>query len=182
MGVRKGMAVMRHGRALAALAAGLVLLIAGCDSSTGGEATPSKEPVELFVPCEGISDDLVRQAGGDPATEESGIAGVHQTGMEICMWTAPWYFIGVFSWDLSFDKLRSDSRYAEFTDATVGDRNGLQFREVSDSRRERCDVAVSAAQGSISVNIDKMESVPNPEDPCVTATRVASLFAPQLPR
>lgn len=169
-------------RGCAVLAVGLVLLIAACDSSTGGTATPSKEPVKLFVPCEGISDDLVRQAGGDPATEESGIAGVHQTGMEICMWTAPWYFISVFSWGHTFDDLRKDSRYFEFEDVLVADRAGMKFREVADSRRERCDVAVSAAQGSISMSIGKMSTRPNPEDPCVTAARVAAIFLPQLPK
>lgn len=169
-------------RGCAVLAAGLVLLIAGCDSNTVGEATPSKEPVKLFVPCEGISDDLVRQAGGDPATEESGIAGVHQTGMEICSWKGPWYFITVYSWDKTFDALRKDERYFEFADTEAAGRDALQFREVSDSYRERCDVALRVPQGSISVNIGMMSSKPNPEDPCVTAKRVATVLEPQLPK
>ena len=175
------MAALRAWKALGLLAAGLSLAIAGCGSSSGGEATPTKEPVKLFVPCDGISDDLVQKAGADPASEESGIAGVHQTDMEICSWKASGYYINLYSWPKTFDDLRSDSRYRDFVETEVNGRKAVQFREASDTLAERCDIALSARQGSISINIQKTLSEPSPEDPCVTANRSARTLVAQLP-
>ena len=175
------MASKRAWRAFVVLAAVLMLVTAGCDSSSGNEAKPTNEPAKLFVPCDGISDDAIRAAGADPATEESGIAGVHQTDLEICTWSGPGYYLNVYSWPKSIGDLRNDDRYREFEDRTVAGRQAVQFREASDDLRDLCDVAVASAQGSISVNIDKFGSAPSPEDPCVIANRTAEVFAAQFP-
>lgn len=176
------MAATRAWRAFVVLAAGLVLVTAGCDSRSGNEATPTKEPVKLFVPCDGISDDAVRAAGADPATEEKDIAGVHQTDLEICAWEAPGYYVNVYSWPKSFEELRKDSRYTEFEDRSIAGRPVLEFREVSDSRRERCDMAFGAEQGSVSVNVQQTELEKMPEDPCVAAERAAAALASEIPK
>lgn len=173
--------MLRARKALGLLAVGLVLATAGCDSSSGGEAKPTTEPVKLFVPCDGISDDVVRQAGADPATEDRDIAGVHQTDMEICSWKGAGYFLVVYSWPHSLGQLRADADYTGFEDKVVSGRRVLQFRQAADSYNEDCDIAFSAAQGSISVGVQRTDSKMSPDDPCATATRLAEVLAPEIP-
>lgn len=175
------MAATRAWRAFVVLAAGLVLVTAGCDSSSGNEATPTKEPVKLFVPCDGISDDAVRAAGADPATEQKDIAGVHQTGFEICSWRAPWYFVNVYSTVNTVGEVQNNPDNARFRDVDVSGRKAIEYHKVTDQRVEGCELAFEAKQGAILVTVDKMSTQPNPEDPCVTVARAAGAILADLP-
>ena len=92
---------MAHRLKLMLLAAAALPGLVACGSSTSRTPSASSETsaaqVKLFDPCTGIPDSALTTAGVDPATKESGIAGVHQSGWEICNWKGAKYYVTVFS-------------------------------------------------------------------------------------
>ncbi|MCP2291658.1 DUF3558 domain-containing protein [Nocardia amikacinitolerans] len=155
----------------------------GCvDNTSGSPTTTSTAAAALFNPCTGISDDVVRAAGADPATEESGIAGVHQPGWEICGWTAKTYFITVFSTGRTVEEFESKPGNVEFQDVTVAGRPGRQFKVEGASKDDLCDVLFPAAQGVVQLRIENKASTDGAEDPCAVLYRVGESMVPTFPR
>ncbi|MGW5141683.1 DUF3558 domain-containing protein [Nocardia beijingensis] len=169
----------------AALTAGLLiagLASAGCDSA-GGTPTASSSsaaPAALFDPCSGISDDVLRGAGVDPASKESGIAGVEQSGWKICKWRGPAYAISVYSTGKPVSEFETKPGNIAFRDVTIAGRQGREFR--SEGWQTQCNAVFPAAQGSLQLQILGRLSIDHPEDPCTVLARVGEKIVPVLPK
>jgi ABC-type glycerol-3-phosphate transport system substrate-binding protein len=163
-----------------ALATGVV----GCGDTTDGSPTTATSPStqSLYNPCTGIPDDALRAAGVDPATEEAGIAGVPQSGWEICGWDGPQYFITVFSTSRTVSEFERKPGNIEFQDVTVGGRQGRQFRVAGASKNLACDVLFPASQGVLQLRILNRAGVDGLDDPCAVLYRVGGSIVPAFPR
>ncbi|MBF6078838.1 DUF3558 domain-containing protein [Nocardia beijingensis] len=165
---------------IGALATGTV----GCEDTTTGLPTTGSTTTAtqaLFNPCTGIPDEALRAAGVDPATEESGIAGVHQSGWEICNWDGPKYFITVFSTGRTVAEFEKKPGNVDFQDVTVAGRQGRQFRVEGASKYLDCDVLFPAAQGVVQLKVLNRAGMDGLEDPCVILRRVGISIVPALP-
>lgn len=137
----------------------------------------------MFNPCTGIPDDVLRSAGVDPATEESGIAGVHQHGWEICSWNAKKYSITVYSTWRTVAEFEKKPGNVDFQDVTVAGRQGRQFRVAGASKHLDCDVVFPTSQGGVlQLQILGNVSEDNPEDPCAVLYRAGESIVPVLPK
>ncbi|WSG63281.1 DUF3558 domain-containing protein [Nocardia sp. NBC_01730] len=163
------------------LASGVV----GCGDTTSGSPTTNTTTTTakaLFNPCTGISDDALRAAGVDPATEEAGIGGVHQSGWEICSWRGPKYFVTVFSTSRTVSEFERKPGNVEFEDVTVAGRQGRQFRVEGASKNLDCDVLFAASQGVVQLRVQNRAGQDNLENPCTVLYRVGDSIVPALPR
>ncbi|WP_181719179.1 DUF3558 domain-containing protein [Nocardia gipuzkoensis] len=163
-----------------ALATGAV----GCgDTTNGSPTTGSSTPAAqtLFNPCTGIPDDALRSAGVDPATEEPGIAGVHQSGWEICTWKNRRYHFTVFSTGRSVSEFENKPGNVEFKDVTIAGRVGRQFRVEGASKDLDCDVIFPASQGVLQLRILNNAVLDDLENPCTILSRVGEAIVPVLP-
>jgi hypothetical protein len=153
------------------------LVLAGCGSETvAGEAeavgTGAGEPV--FSPCDDIPDEALRSVGVDPA-------GVKQPGWKICSWNKGPQFLGVFATTRSMDEVRANKNNEEFTQVSVGDRRGMTYREVADTDRRSCDVAIESGNGVVLIQMSTLGRDPLVEEPCAAATRAASVLLLYVP-
>lgn len=178
-------------RAVAALVAVVWSLSAvGCGSTTDGKpveatsrsATATDEPAGLFDPCTEISDDLLRQMGVDPASEESGIAGVAFEDWKICGWDANWYSLSIYSSARTIDELRRNSSVTEFREVRVAQRAALEYRTKSDRPIDDCFVGFPVPGGVIEVQVLAKYLEPMQEEPCVVAGRDVNILDDVLPR
>jgi hypothetical protein len=163
-----------------ALATGVV----GCGDTTNGSPTTATSPnaQSLFNPCTGIPDEALRAAGVDPATEEAGIAGVHQSGWEICSWKGPKYSITVYSTGRTVAEFERKPGNVDFKDVVVAARQGRQFRVEGASKNLDCDVLFPAAQGVVQLATMNRAGQDDLEDPCAVLDRVGESIVPVLPR
>ncbi|UAK35719.1 DUF3558 domain-containing protein [Nocardia asteroides] len=170
---------------LTLLVGALTTGVVGCgDTTNGSPTTGSSSTAEqaLFDPCTGIPDEALRTAGVDPATEEAGIAGVHQSGWEICNWDGPKYFISVFSTRRTVAEFERKPGNVEFQDVSVGGRPGRQFRVEGASKYLDCDVLFPATQGVLQLKVLNRAGANGLEDPCAVLYRVGTSIVPALPR
>ncbi|WP_084823842.1 DUF3558 domain-containing protein [Nocardia beijingensis] len=165
---------------IGALATGTV----GCEGTTTGSPTTGSSTSAtqaLFNPCTGIPDDALRAAGVDPASEESGIAGVHQSGWEICAWDGPKYFITVYSTSRTVAEFEHKPGNVEFRDVTVAGRQGRQFKVEGASKNLGCDVLFPASQGVVQLSVLNRAGMDGLDDPCSVLYRVGQSIVPSLP-
>lgn len=162
---------------------GAGLLLAGCGSGSASgdadvEGTAAGEPV--FSPCDDIPVDLLQVAGVDPATAERDIDGVKQPGWNRCRWTADGFSLTVFATTRSISEIRANDRNTDFIDYKVAGRNALAYRETSDLKRERCDVAMASDGGASIVRINVYRADAQ-SVPCEQALRLATVLSPSIP-
>ncbi|MFE6920301.1 DUF3558 domain-containing protein [Nocardia sp. NPDC057663] len=173
---RAGTAVVVAGLAVA----GLV----GCDSgetSSKGMTTTAK-PV-LWNPCTEISDDALRAAGVDPASEEIGAGGVPQSGWEICGWDGPDYSLTVYTTSKTIGYFEEKPGNIDFTDVTIADRQGRQFRVQGDTRNLWCDVVFPSNQGVVQLAVGNSPIADGPlEEPCEYLQRAGAVLVPAFPK
>nr|WP_280193621.1 DUF3558 domain-containing protein [Nocardia farcinica] len=164
-------------------AAAVVPVLGACGGTTSGTATTSTSAAEvaLWNPCTEIPDDLLRQAGVDPAVVESGVAGVHQSGWEICTWRGPTYSMAVYSSTRSVQEIREKPGNTDFRDVQIGGRQGVEYRVAGASRDLDCDIVFPASQGMVSIRIGNSALVDNPQDPCRLVNKAAEILVPVLP-
>ncbi|MGK8525436.1 DUF3558 domain-containing protein [Nocardia asteroides] len=163
-----------------ALATGVV----GCGDTTNGSPTTGADTTAaqtLFDPCTGIPDDALRAAGVDPVTEEVGVAGVPQSGWEICNWEGSRYFVSVFSTGRTVSDFENKPGNVDFEDVTVAGREGRQFKVEGASKDLLCDVLFPARQGVLQLRVSNKASIDSPEDPCAILYRVGDSIVPVLP-
>lgn len=177
---------MAHRWKLMLLAVAVLPGLVACGSSKSGNPSASSEtsaaPVKLFDPCTGIPDSALTAAGVDPATKESGIAGVHQSGWEICNWKGSKYYVTVFSTARTVAEFEHKEGNVDFQDVTVAGRKGRQFKVAGASKDLGCDVLFPAAQGVLQLRVLNKASLDNPEDPCKELYRVGDAIVPVLPQ
>ncbi|WP_435593449.1 DUF3558 domain-containing protein [Nocardia sp. bgisy118] len=168
---------------LALCAAVLVPGVAACGGSTEGAATTSTSAAQaaLWNPCTEVPDDLLRQLSVDPGTEESGVAGVPQSGWEICKWSGQKYFLTVYSTGRTLQEVRDKPGNIELSDVRIGTRSGTEYRVEGASKDRNCDIVFSAQQGAVSLRIGNRLSDANPQDPCGLARQAAEVLAPIFP-
>ncbi|MFI2478492.1 DUF3558 domain-containing protein [Nocardia xishanensis] len=167
------------------LAAAVVAVVAACGGTTEGSPSTSSSAAEapLFNPCTGIPDDVLRSARVDPATEESGIAGVHQHGWEICSWDSKEFMLTVFSTRRTVEEFEKKPENIEFEDVTVAGRAGRQFKVEGTSKDLGCDVLFPVSpRGVVQLRILNRISRDNREDPCAVLYRVGESLVPVFPK
>ncbi|WP_084461011.1 DUF3558 domain-containing protein [Nocardia kruczakiae] len=174
--------------ATAVLAAAAVLVGAGCSSSTSGTASPeTSDPkvatAALWDPCTQVTDDVLRQAGMDPATRAVNIGGVPVDGWKLCSWHDNpdyYYTLGVWSSIFTIDDLKKKSDNIDFQEVTVAGRKGFQYRTASDKNGTNCYVAFPGSRGTFEVSMYNMSSRAA-EPPCSHAISAASALVPLFP-
>ncbi|MEU4708888.1 DUF3558 domain-containing protein [Nocardia salmonicida] len=165
--------------------AGLAVVgLAGCGSgeSTSKGATTTAKPV-LWNPCTEISDAALTEAGVDPATEEKGVAGVPQSGWEICGWEGSNYALTVYTTDKPVSYFEQKPGNINFTDIAIANRQGRQFRVQGDTRNLWCDVVFPSEQGVVQLAVGNSAIADGPlEDPCVYLQRAGAVLVPTFPK
>ncbi len=157
--------------------------VVACGDATSGSPTTSTTAAKaLFDPCTGIPDDALRAAGVDPATKKSGIAGVDQSGWEICGWKGPKYFITVYSAGRAVSEVESKPGNVEFKDVELAGRPGRQFRVEGAAKDLECDAVFPASQGLLQLSVSNRAGQDNLEDPCTILHGVGESIVPVLPR
>ncbi|MFJ1457082.1 DUF3558 domain-containing protein [Nocardia sp. N2S4-5] len=167
------------------LLATLVPVLAACDGGGGGGSTGSETTtaeVALWDPCTQVPDDVLQRAGVDPKTKESGIAGVHQSGWEICAWKGKKYHLNVFSGNRTVQEIETKEGNVEFQDVVIAGRSGRKYRVEGASKNDTCNVAFPAAQGVFEIMIGNSAIVDNPGDPCESLRNVGEQVVPLLPK
>ncbi|MBF6232244.1 DUF3558 domain-containing protein [Nocardia farcinica] len=164
-------------------AAAVVPVLGACGGTTSGTATTSTSAVEvaLWNPCTEIPEDILSRTGVDPHDVEAGIAGVPQSGWEICSWAGPEYFLTVFSTSRTVQEIREKPGNVEFNEIDAAGRRGVQYRVEGAAMHLDCDIVFPAQQGSVTVKIGNRAGEDDVEDPCVVAQRVAAQLVPILP-
>lgn len=172
---------MRLAAAVGLIGAGLVL--AGCGSeAVSGEAdlVGVAEGEPAFSPCDDIPGDLLRQADVDPASPDRDFGGVEYPGWNRCRWPGNDYSVSVLVTTLPLDEIRASDKTVDASDQDVEGRPALAYRDVSDVRRERCNIAMSTGSGSSIVRVSLYHVDQGPE-PCALATRTATVLSPAIP-
>lgn len=172
----------RAGTALVVAGFAVVGLV-GCDSgeSRSKGATTTAKPA-LWNPCTEISDAALTEAGVDPATEETGLGGHAQPGWEICGWTGRDYSLTVYSTDRTVADFEQKPGNIDFTDVTIADRQGRQFKEQGDTRNLDCDVVFPAAGGVVQLQVLNSPIAKGLDDPCDYLQRAGAVLVPIFPK
>ncbi|MFF0817560.1 DUF3558 domain-containing protein [Rhodococcus sp. NPDC003318] len=157
---------------------------AGCgtqsvDGQAGAEGVSAGDPA--FSPCDDIPDEVVREVGVDPATEERDIDGIDQPGWNICSWSGPKPALAVFATNYTLDDVRAKEGNVAFTPLDIPGRTGFAYRQKSDIAGRNCDVALESADGSVLVSTTYLGIDPITEDACVVATRRAHTLVEYIP-
>ncbi|WP_246011667.1 DUF3558 domain-containing protein [Nocardia mexicana] len=153
------------------------------DNQPSDKTSSSTPAPALFNPCTSIQDDALLAAGVDPATKDTGIAGVHQSGWEICGWMGQQYSITVYSSARTVADYEKRSDYRDFRDVTIAGRTGRQFRNQPGGASDlACDVVFPAAQGTIQIGLLNKASADNPPEPCAALKQAAEALISHLPK
>ncbi|WP_194818519.1 DUF3558 domain-containing protein [Nocardia sp. XZ_19_385] len=179
--------VGRRTTATIAALAGVVLVASGCGSKTDGKAGPtttdtSAATAALWDPCVQISEAALKQIGVDPATKESGVAGVEEPGWKVCSWNNSDFNLGVFSTVRTVEEFKKKPDNTDFADVTIGGRTGLRFRQTFDKDDKICDLLFSTAQGTVDITVSNRVSSKNKVSPCERAGTAAEILMPGVPR
>ncbi|WP_420752090.1 DUF3558 family protein [Rhodococcus sp. O3] len=165
----------------AVLLSAFVATTVGCsiDTAIKGRATKTG-PVTLFDPCT-LPDEALHAIGVDPATESPDFMGVQSEGWEVCDWEADWYYISVFTTDVTVEEFRERPRTADFRAVDVGGRNAHTFRSTAESQRGLCDLVYPTAQGTVLIRVDTKADEQIREDPCTVVLRAAITLDTHIP-
>lgn len=166
-----------------AIGAVLAVMTAGCSSTTDGAATSTTSDAAAAVwdPCTGIPESALTGAKVDPSTKQSGIAGVHQSGWEICGWKGAKYAITVYSTAKhSPQEIANKAGNIEQRPVTMAGRQGTEFGEQGADRN--CDVVFQTSQGSVQLQVIGRLSDDVPIDPCPTLANIGDSIVPSIPQ
>lgn len=163
------------------LLATLIAMTAGCAINTTipGRATKIV-PATLFDPCT-LPDDALHAIGVDPTTESPDFMGVQSEGWEVCGWEADWFYITVFTTDVTVEEFRARPRTADFRAVDVGTRDAHTFRSTAESQRGLCDLVYSSAQGTVLFRADTKANEQIRDDPCTVVLRTAVILDSYIP-
>ncbi|OXR42376.1 hypothetical protein B7C42_05575 [Nocardia cerradoensis] len=170
-------------RYIAAAAICAALAAAGCSSTTEGTPTTTADKAaDLWDPCTGIPDNALRAANVDPASKESGVGGIQQSGWKICGWRGPEYSITAYSTARSVDEFEHKPGNVDFTDVTIAGRSGRQFRVEGASKQLDCNVVFPVQQGVVQLQVLGRASLDNPPEPCGVLARIGESIVPSFPK
>ncbi|WP_227984954.1 DUF3558 domain-containing protein [Nocardia spumae] len=166
------------------LLAAVVPVLAACNSGDGNSSADpatSAATATLWDPCTQIPDDVLRRAGVDPSTKQSGIAGVHQSGWEICNWKGKQYTLAVLSGNHSVQEVTGKEGNVDVQGVTIAGRAGQQFRVDGATKDLTCDVVFPSGQGAIELTVIGSLALDNSGDPCHSLNSVGEQIVPVLP-
>ncbi|WP_233225395.1 DUF3558 domain-containing protein [Nocardia sp. MDA0666] len=170
-------------RYVAAAAICAALAAAGCSSTTEGTPTTTADKAaDLWDPCTGIPDIALRAANVDPASKESGVGGIQQSGWKICGWRGSEYSITAYSTARSVDEFEHKPGNVDFTDVTIAGRSGRQFRVEGASKQLDCNVVFPTQQGVVQLQVLGRASLDNPPEPCGVLARIGESIVPSFPK
>ncbi|MBH0118368.1 DUF3558 family protein [Rhodococcus sp. CX] len=158
----------------------------GVRSTTRSRGEPPRPvPPPLFDPCT-LPDEALHAIGVDPATESPDFMGVQSEGWEVCGWEADWFYVTVFTSDVTVEEFRTRPRTTDFRPVEVGNREAWTFRSTADSQRGLCDLVYPSSQGTVLIRAgaqgtELMSKDGMREDPCVIAVRAATTLDPYVP-
>lgn len=178
--------------ALAVLAA-IILVGSGCDATTDGSAASVTTTDEagvaeaLWDPCTQIGDQLLRQVGVDPSTQDNTISGVENVkGWKLCSWkdkaVRENYALGVWTTTHTIEESKEDVNNVDFSDITIAGRWGVQFRRASDTHNEKCYLSFPAIGQSIEISVYKSVLTEDERNPCDIASSAAEILVPEFPQ
>lgn len=150
--------------------------VAGCGSGASEESAQDTPQAAAWDPCTGIPDELVRESGFDPVTKRDDVA---ENG---CGWSSGDAALRVYvTANTSMRKLRDDASNHAFTDVTVADRAGVQYRTGAAEAVNNCIVAFDTADhGIVSLRLDQRADPPG--DPaCGQLDHTAAVLVDTLP-
>jgi len=176
-----------------AILAGALLAVTSCDANTGGSTTPETTTDEagateaLWDPCTQISDDVLQQVGVDPTTRNNKISGVEYVeGWKLCSWhdkAVRWdYRLGVWATTHTTEESKEDENNIGFTDISIADRTGVQFKRADDAHDEQCFLSFPSGNQSIEISIYKSVLTKDQRGPCEIATAAANTLVPIFPK
>ncbi|CCQ14287.1 putative uncharacterized protein [Rhodococcus sp. AW25M09] len=172
------------------------LVIAGCTSSTEGEAsadtavsaetsTTAAAPTTPWDPCT-IPDEAIERAGLNVSTKESGIFGRDQYGFKICGWEDRppnnMYYVSLIVGLQTLDFIDDPSYFDRLSPVRVGTRNATQYQQLASDASLNCGVAFTAGPQLIRATLitDGQVRTP-PYDPCAELNRVVAALDSELP-
>ncbi|MFD3506757.1 DUF3558 domain-containing protein [Nocardia sp. NPDC058666] len=179
------------------MAVGAVLLVAGCESSTDGqavglEATTSGQGLAAdvpvgFDPCRDIPKSVLDSEGLHKASSNNnadfdGAGGVKWRG---CSWVvSDGYAAGITTTNLTVDKVRSNTKLTVRGEYTIGGRSAVAASR-SDNKNPRsvCTLTVAMQGGSLEFSLDNPDSneLTGQRDTCELARGLAEKVVPLLP-
>ncbi|EME22361.1 hypothetical protein G419_05497 [Rhodococcus triatomae BKS 15-14] len=133
-----------------------------------------------FEPCDDIPDDVIRQLGFDPATEDRDVMGVKQPGRNICFWSGDSGHLSVESNLFELDAVRQDPNFLDLRDVDISGHPGLAFSHEGYREGENCYAATGTQSGLLMVSVDVVD--PTERDACVIAHAAAVAFLPYTAR
>jgi predicted small secreted protein len=162
---------MKKAVGLLVCAAGLV---AGC-GTVDGQAEPVGSAIKEspFEPCDDIPDDVIRELGFDPATEDRDIMGVKQPGRNICFWNGSAGYLSVESNLHGLDTIQRNPSFLDVRDVDISGQSGLAFSHEGYREGRNCYAATETEAGllMVSVTVDHVGG-----DACQAAHSAAVAF------
>ncbi|WP_433685896.1 DUF3558 domain-containing protein [Nocardia sp. CA-119907] len=176
-----------------AFAVGVVVL-AGCGSSTGGEAKPvasttsaaaslAADAPSSYDPCKDVPQDVLdsEKLHGKETFTNSSSGGVRWVG---CQWVrSNGYGVIISTTNLTVDITRSRN-FPETTEFTINGRRAISTRQFDGPYiKEACTVNIEMKGGSLDINLNNPSSRKETGsiDSCVLARGLAEKIVPSLP-
>ncbi|KIA64552.1 DUF3558 domain-containing protein [Nocardia vulneris] len=174
---------------------GAVLLLAGCNDTSGTPATSSAPsasasasgtPVQEQAPWDPclLPVDAVRATGLDPDSKKSALAGVEFDGWKSCAWRAQarWYDLSILAGTPTLSAVQERRDFIDMQPTTVGNRRALQFTMASDRNDHLgCAVAVEVPGGTVIFDMLGRYGAPQEGQPCPLANKHTNDLAKYLP-
>ncbi|KZF11344.1 MULTISPECIES: DUF3558 domain-containing protein [unclassified Rhodococcus (in: high G+C Gram-positive bacteria)] len=170
----------------------ILLLLTGCASAAGDDATPTAAsttiatPTTPWDPCT-IPDEAIEQAGLNAETKESGIFGRDQNGFKICGWVsrspADGYFVRIFVGLQSLDYIDDPAYFDRLQPVRVGTRDATQYQQIAADASRTCGIAFMAGAQLIRATLITGQLTGSPPyDPCTELNVVVAQLDPELPK
>ncbi len=139
-----------------AVAAAMLVLVAGCDGNSTGTPTPATTTVNetaIWDPCDpsALPPQALTDLGYDPTIARRDIAGVKFPGWKVCGWKGnPKFDLTAFSADKTLTDLPSNKEFRDIRPAGVPGREAVMYGRTNSPDDEFCNVAIGTSFGHVS--------------------------------
>jgi hypothetical protein len=171
-------------------AATTTVLAAGCAPSTEGTATSAAAStsvghIEIFNPCTQLPDNILTEAGLNPATKNVVTDPPEgESSWRVCAWRTPDNLIRVtiLSTSHTLDQARANENLTHKTDTTIGSRPALRSHDKTETDGRSCYTSFQAGQGLFEIKATWFEEEGWTRDICQISSEFATALEPHLPR
>lgn len=166
----------------AALLAMVGIAATGCGGDKSADMPTTAAVAQPWDPCT-LSDEALRRAGLDPATEGPGLS-ADPPGSKSCGWEAEDFdVIMTASTTLPVEDIRNGIGNIDFQDVEVPDRSAFTYREESDEPGTFCWLVVPFQDGGLVVTQVARSPLTKDTTPmCEWAVRVGEALVAEIPR